>query len=145
LPTASLVEKSDICVCVFKEFDIFKVTKTILEAVTLSHCYVMNLNQFQQWEWELTEWVFNGKEIFTCFRWCVEWELCVLRDTIVNPSNVGAQGSEIIVTTLSDRVVSVARTMCYRLIELSKEDCWSLFAKHAFYYSLPYIFFYFLF
>jgi hypothetical protein len=44
LPTASLVENSDICVCVFEEFDIFKVTKTILEAVTLSHCYVTDLD-----------------------------------------------------------------------------------------------------
>jgi hypothetical protein len=40
LPTTSLVEESDICVCIFEEFDMFKVMKTILEAVTLSHCYV---------------------------------------------------------------------------------------------------------
>jgi hypothetical protein len=32
----SLVEKSDICVCVSEEFDVFKVTKTILEAIILS-------------------------------------------------------------------------------------------------------------
>jgi hypothetical protein len=48
LLTASLDEKFDICVCVSEEFDMFKVTKTILEAITLSPCYVTDLNQFQQ-------------------------------------------------------------------------------------------------
>jgi hypothetical protein len=65
---ASLEEKSDICVCVSEEFDMYKVTKTILEAITLSPCYVTDLNQLQQWEWELTKRVFNGKEVSTCFK-----------------------------------------------------------------------------
>jgi len=104
--------------------------------------YITNLNQLQQWEWELTKGVFDGKEVSTCFKWCVKWELCPLEDTIVNPSNLGAQGSEVIVSTRSDRVVLVVRTMSYHLMELPKEDWWSLFAKHAFHCSLPYIFFF---
>jgi hypothetical protein len=44
LPTTSLVEKFDICVCVFEEFNMLKVTKTILEAETLSYWYVTDLN-----------------------------------------------------------------------------------------------------
>jgi hypothetical protein len=53
------------------------------------------------------------------------------------------QGSEVIVTTCSDRVVLVARTMSYCLMELPKEDCWSLFAKHA--WNIAHFLIYFLF
>jgi hypothetical protein len=51
---------------------------------------------------------------------------------LCKPFKYGAQGSKVLVTTRSDRVVSIARAMSHRLTELPEEDCWSLFAKHAF-------------
>nr|CAN81564.1 hypothetical protein VITISV_002475 [Vitis vinifera] len=49
------------------------------------------------------------------------------------PFTVGLNGSKIIVTTRSDKVASVMRSVhIHHLGQLSFEDCWSLFAKHAF-------------
>jgi GTPase SAR1 family protein len=120
----------DAWVCVSEEFDVFKVTKTILEALTSSPCYVTDLNQLQL---RLKECLM-GKKF-----------LLVLDDvwnenddhwgTLCKPFKYGAQGSKVIVTTRNDRVVSVARAMSCRLMELPEEDCWSLFAKHAFHNS----------
>jgi hypothetical protein len=55
----SLVEKSDICVCVQGNKNNFG-----------GNNFVMDLNQLQQWEWEweLTKGVFNRKEVSTCFK-----------------------------------------------------------------------------
>ncbi|XP_062174614.1 putative disease resistance RPP13-like protein 1 [Alnus glutinosa] len=117
----------DAWVCVSEEFDVFKITKTIIEVVTLSSCHLTDLNQLQ----------FRLKECLTGKKF-----LLVLDDvwnetydhweTLCKPFKYGAQGSKVIVTTRSDRVVSIARAMPHRLMELPEEDCWSLFAKHAF-------------
>ncbi|RVW24527.1 putative disease resistance RPP13-like protein 1 [Vitis vinifera] len=49
------------------------------------------------------------------------------------PLTVGLNGSKIIVTTRSDKVASIMRSVrIHHLGQLSFEDCWSLFAKHAF-------------
>jgi len=117
----------DAWVCVSEEFDVFKVTKTILEAVTSSISNIKDLNQLQL---RLKECL-KGKKFLLVLDdvWnetYVHWEI------LCKPFKYGAQGSKVIVTTRSDRVVSVARAMCHRLMELPEEDCWSLFAKYAF-------------
>jgi hypothetical protein len=54
-------------------------------------------------------------------------------DDLSSPFRSGAQGSTIIVTTRNDSVASIMRTVSTdRLKPLLEEDCWSLFAKHAF-------------
>jgi hypothetical protein len=117
----------DAWVCVSEEFDVFQVTKTILEAVTSSISDIKDLNQLQL---RLKECLMGKKFLLVLDDVWNEtynhWEI------LCKPFKYGAQGSKVIVTTRSDRVVSIARAMSHRLMELPEEDCWSLFAKHAF-------------
>jgi len=117
----------DAWICVSEEFDVFKVTKTILEAITLSTCYVTDLNQLQL---RLKECLTGNKFLLVLDD--VWNETYVHWEALYKPFKYGTQGSKVIVTTRSDRVVSVVRAMSYHLMELPEEDCWSLFAKHAF-------------
>ncbi|XP_059441960.1 putative disease resistance RPP13-like protein 1 [Corylus avellana] len=114
-------------VCVSEEFDVFKITKTILEAVTSSTCDIKDLNQLQL---RLRECL-TGKKFLLVLDdvWnetYVQWE------ALCKPVKYGAQGSKVLVTTRNNSVVSVARALPHRLMELPEKDCWSLFAKHAF-------------
>ncbi|XP_059463422.1 putative disease resistance protein At3g14460 [Corylus avellana] len=114
-------------VCVPEEFDVFKVTKTILEAVTLAPCYITDLNQLQL---RLKESLMGKKFLIVLDNVWNEnydhWE------ALCKPFKSGAKGSKVIVTTRNNSVALVASAMSYHLKELPKEDCWSLFAKHAF-------------
>ncbi|KAL4600857.1 hypothetical protein ACB092_11G230100 [Castanea dentata] len=88
-------------VCVSQEFDVLRITKTILEAVTASSGDTDDLDLLQE----------------------------VLR----TPFKSGAYGSKLILTTRNESVASIARTVpTYHLKHLTDEDCWLLFAKHAF-------------
>jgi hypothetical protein len=117
-------------VCVSEEFDVVKVTKTILEEVISSNSNIKDLNNLNQLQLRLKECLTEKKFLLVLDDVWNEtydhWE------TLCKPFKYGAQGSKVIVTTRSDRVVSVARAMSHRLMELPEEDCWSLFAKHAF-------------
>jgi hypothetical protein len=117
----------DAWVYVSEEFVVFKVTKTILEAVTSSISDIKDLNQLQL---RLKECLTEKKFLLVLDD--VWNETHDHYETLCKPFKYGAQGSKVIVTTRSDRVVSVARAMSHRLMELPEEDCWSLFAKHAF-------------
>ncbi|KAJ9158839.1 hypothetical protein P3X46_024384 [Hevea brasiliensis] len=115
-------------VCVSDEFDILRITKSILESITLQSCDLKELNQVQL---QLHQWL-AGKKF-----------LIVLDDiwnnnfddwnTLCSPLVYGAPGSTVIVTT---RDMSIARMMktiqSYNLNCISNEDCWSLFLDHAF-------------
>ncbi|KAF5471135.1 hypothetical protein F2P56_011598, partial [Juglans regia] len=115
-------------VCVSEDFDMFKVTKTILEAVTSSTSDIKDLNRLQL---QLKEKLMGKKFLIILDdvwnRNCTDWEI------LSNPFKSGAKGSRIIVTT---RDVDVALAMrafeTHHLKELQEEDCWSLFARHAF-------------
>jgi hypothetical protein len=117
----------DAWVCVSEEFDVVKVTKTILEAITLSISHIKDLNQLQL---RLKECL-TGKKFLLVLDdvWNETYDHW---ETLCKPFKYGAQGSKVIITTRSDRVVSVARAMSHHLMELQEKDCWSLFAKHAF-------------
>ncbi|XP_057250090.1 putative disease resistance RPP13-like protein 1 [Beta vulgaris subsp. vulgaris] len=116
-------------VYVSDQFDISRVTKSILECITCnSYSGSLDLNFLQH---ELSgklrkkrfllvlDDVWNEKY--------EEWE-CLRA-----PLSVGACGSKVIVTTRNDAVASIMRTdpVIY-LKPLSNEDSWSLFSKHAF-------------
>ncbi|XP_022748099.1 putative disease resistance RPP13-like protein 1 [Durio zibethinus] len=115
-------------VYVSEEFDVFKVTKTIYESATLSHSAIKDLNVLQV---KLERTLMGRKFLLVLdnvwnesFR---EWDL------LRRPLQVGAPGSKIIVTTRSQSVSSTIHdVLVHDLQMLSKEDCWSLFAKHAF-------------
>ena len=116
-------------VCVSDNFDVLKLTKTILEEVSLSaNDDSKNLNQLQN---KLKEKM-TGKKFLLVLD--DVWEKNYAKwEVLSNALKSGAQGSKVIVTT---RDYEVARVMVTEVIhsikELSKEDCWSLFKKYAF-------------
>ncbi|KAF2314392.1 hypothetical protein GH714_026002 [Hevea brasiliensis] len=110
------------------EHDIFGVTKTILDAVTLSTSRIKDFNLLQL---ELKEMLTDRKFLLVLDDvWnenYIEWEALLI------PFKSVARGSKIIVTTRNERVASVMRSVStLHLQQLSDEDCWLLFAKHAF-------------
>ncbi|CBI23827.3 unnamed protein product, partial [Vitis vinifera] len=119
-------------VCVSDEFDLVRITKTILKAIDsgASEKYSddsdLNLLQLKVKE-RLSKKKFLlvlddvWNENYT------NWHM------LQTPLTVGLNGSKIIVTTRSDKVASIMRSVrIHHLGQLSFEDCWSLFAKHAF-------------
>ncbi|KAB1224840.1 putative disease resistance RPP13-like protein 1 [Morella rubra] len=116
-------------VCVSEEFDLFKITKSILDAVPPSPtCDNKDLNWLQV---KLREKL-AGKKFLVVLddvwnKKYADWEL------LSNPFESGAPGSKVIVTTRDNDVASAMRASAsHQLKELSEEDCWSLFTKHAF-------------
>jgi hypothetical protein len=116
-------------VCVSDEFDVLKVTKTILEEIGSStNVDSNNLNLLQVRLQDklkgmkfllVLDDVWNEKDS--------DWEV------LSSPFKAGAQGSAIIVTTRNDSVASIMHFVpTDHLKPLKEEDCWSLFAKHAF-------------
>ncbi|CAL5409297.1 unnamed protein product [Camellia sinensis] len=115
-------------VCVSYDFDIMRITKLILELVTLQTCSFNNLDQIQvQLRQALT-----GKRFLIVLDdvWIEEsndWNV------FKKPLNDGAQGSKILVTTCNSRVALMMETVELHWVDiLSDEDCWSLIAQHAF-------------
>ncbi|XP_065622334.1 putative disease resistance RPP13-like protein 1 [Quercus suber] len=115
-------------VCVSQEFDVLRITKTILEAVTSSTGDADDLDLLQV---RLNKSLVGRKFLFVLDDiWnenYLDWE--VLR----TPFKSGANGSKLILTTRNESVASIACTVpTYHLKHLTDEDCWLLFAKHAF-------------
>ncbi|XP_028071652.1 putative disease resistance RPP13-like protein 1 [Camellia sinensis] len=115
-------------VCVSDEFDIMKITKAIYDSVTSQTSSFNNLDQAQV---QLKQ-ALVGKKF-----------LIVLDDVwnkkyndwndLSSPFNDGAQGSKVVVTTRSRDIARMMATVELHDVEiLSDEDCWSLFAQHAF-------------
>ncbi|KAG7947485.1 hypothetical protein I3843_14G097400 [Carya illinoinensis] len=103
-------------VCVSEEFDMFKVTKTILEAERLmGKKFLLVLDDV--WNKNYTDWEILSK-----------------------PFKSGVQGSRIIITTRDVDVASAMRAFTtHHLKKLQEEDCWSLFARHAFHDANSYM------
>ncbi|KAL7212483.1 hypothetical protein ACSBR2_015220 [Camellia fascicularis] len=115
-------------VCVSDEFDIMRITKSILESVTSQVCSFNNLDpilfQLQQ---ALTEKRFLIVLDDVWDEKYSDW------DVLKRLFNDGAQGSKILVTTRSKNVARMMGTVeLHDVGILSDEDCWSLFAHHAF-------------
>ncbi|KHN33223.1 Putative disease resistance RPP13-like protein 1 [Glycine soja] len=118
-------------VCVSQEFDVLKVTKTIIEAVTGKPCKLNDLNLLHL---ELMDKLKDKKFLIVLDDvWTedyVDWRL------LKKPFNRGIRRSKILLTTRSEKTASVVQTVhTYHLNQLSNEDCWSVFANHACLYS----------
>ncbi|KAM5554842.1 putative disease resistance RPP13-like protein 1 [Rosa sericea] len=115
-------------VCVSVEFDILRITQKLCGSITSQSCGVTELDPLQV----------KLKELLT------EKKFLLVLDDVWNENNInwdvfkrplesGARGSKIIVTTRNEGVSSVMGTVAsHRLMQMSEEDCWLLFAKHAF-------------
>ncbi|GMP46363.1 hypothetical protein CsSME_00014555 [Camellia sinensis var. sinensis] len=115
-------------VCLSNEFDVLRVNQVILEAITQQTCDAKNLDMIQV---KLKKLV-SGKKFLIVLDdvWNENYDHW---DSLSCPFRYGARGSRIIVTTRNERVASVMQTVpIHRLQELPFEDCWKLFAKHAF-------------
>ncbi|GMJ06808.1 hypothetical protein like AT3G14470 [Hibiscus trionum] len=120
-------------VCVSEDFDAFNVTKALVEEITRGNDDSRSLNQLQL---KLKDMVSGKRFLFVLDDvWnenYVDWEKLRI------PFNYGAENSKIIVTTRNVSVASVMRTVpTYHLQTLSNDDCWKLFAKHAFVDATP--------
>ncbi|KAL4350837.1 putative disease resistance RPP13-like protein 1 [Arachis hypogaea] len=114
-------------ICVSEEFDVFKVTKTIIEAITSSFCSLTDLNLLQH---DLKEKL-SRKKFFVVLDdvWSESYDDW---NKLLKPFRKGVKGSKILITTRSKRVASVVQTVSpYELSLLSEEDCWLVFSKHA--------------
>ncbi|KAK8665407.1 hypothetical protein V6N13_005576 [Hibiscus sabdariffa] len=120
-------------VCVSEEFDAFNVTKTLLEEITRSCAGSHSLNQLQL---QLKEKLSGKKFLFVLDDvWNENYDVW---DELRTPYSHGAHDSKIIVTTRSESVASIMRTIpTYRLGTLSNDDCWMVFERHAFVNTSP--------
>ncbi|TYH19132.1 hypothetical protein ES288_A05G328500v1 [Gossypium darwinii] len=120
-------------VCVSEESDPFKVTKAILQELPGGYDDTQSLNQLQL---KLSHKL-SGKKFLLVLDdvWnlrSADW------DELRIPFSFGAQNSKIIVTTRHESVASIMKTVpSYPLQTLSNDDCWQLFAKHAFVGTIP--------
>ncbi|XP_057742853.1 putative disease resistance protein At3g14460 [Arachis stenosperma] len=114
-------------VCVSEEFDVIKVTKTIIEAITSSSCNLKDLNLLQH---DLKERL-SRQKFFVVLddAWNEDYEDW---NRLLKPFQNGVKGSKILITTRSKKVASVVQTVSPRELSLlSDEDCWLVFSKHA--------------
>ncbi|XP_050234127.1 putative disease resistance protein RGA1 [Mercurialis annua] len=115
-------------ICVSDDFNVRKLTKSILECIERKNCDLVDLDTLQTSLRDklrgkkfliVLDDVWNEKER--------DWEVLRL------PFRAGALGSKIIVTTRSEKVALIMGTSHpYRLDVLSFKDCWLLFKQRAF-------------
>ncbi|XP_059641637.1 putative disease resistance RPP13-like protein 1 isoform X2 [Cornus florida] len=109
------------------DFDAFKVTKTVLESVTLVAWNFEDQNMLMN---ELKESL-SGK-MFLLVLDDIWIENPIQCDNLLSPFSVGAPGSKIIITTRNANVASIMRTVpALFLKKLNDDDCLSLFAQNA--------------
>ncbi|XP_057991248.1 putative disease resistance RPP13-like protein 1 isoform X2 [Hevea brasiliensis] len=111
-------------VCVSNDFDILKITKTIL------HCENYEANDFNSLQVRLKEKL-SAKRFLIVLDdvWSEKYEDWT---TLCSPFASGAPGSRVIVTTRIEGVAKLMGTVDpYTLKELSYDDCLSLFTRHA--------------
>ena len=118
--------------CVSDDFDVLRVTRTILQSVASDISNVKDLNQLDlnQLQVKLKEGL-SGK-MFLLVLDDVWNQNCDKWDILYTPLRTGAKGSRVIVTTRNQGVVSaIGASSAYPLRELSNDECLSLFAQQA--------------
>ncbi|PNY05551.1 disease resistance rpp13-like protein 1-like, partial [Trifolium pratense] len=115
-------------VCISDDFDVFKITRAILEGINGSIDDSRDLNMVQE---RLKEKL-TGKRFLLVLDdiWNEkrdQWE------ALETAFNCGARGSKIVVTTRNLKVASTTRsTRIHHLEQLREEHCLQLFSRHAF-------------
>jgi len=114
-------------VCVSDEFDVFKVSRSILEAITK---FTDDSRDTEMVHRRLKEKL-TGKKFLLVLD--DVWNENQLKWEEVQKALVfGVQGSRLLVTTRSKEVASTMRSGIQSLKQLREDHCWKLFAKHAF-------------
>ncbi|KAL2322261.1 hypothetical protein Fmac_026640 [Flemingia macrophylla] len=110
------------------DFDVFRVTKTIVESVTSKNCKNTNLDVLRV---ELKNNLSDKKFLLVLDDlWNEKYNDW---DYLIAPFSSGKKGSKIIVTTRQPRVAQITHTFpIYELKHLTDENCWCILAKHAF-------------
>ncbi|RHN66349.1 putative P-loop containing nucleoside triphosphate hydrolase, leucine-rich repeat domain, L [Medicago truncatula] len=114
-------------VCVSEDFDIMRVTKSLLESVTSTTSESNNLDVLRV---ELKKISREKRFLFVLDDlWndnCNDW------DELVSPFINGKPGSMVIITTRQQKVTKMAHMFAVHNLEpLSNEDCWSLLSNYA--------------
>ncbi|XP_068491491.1 putative disease resistance RPP13-like protein 1 [Phaseolus vulgaris] len=115
-------------VCVSEEFDIFMLTRAILESFRKETDNSRNLDMVQG---RLKEKL-NGMKFFLVLDdvWNEhrdQWK------SLQTPLKYGAKGSKILITTRINKVASIMQSnSIHQLKQLQKDHSWQLFAKYAF-------------
>ena len=114
--------------CVSEDFDVVRVTKTLLESITSKPCDSNNLDFLRV---NLKESLRDKKFLLVLDDlWNDKYNDW---DDLITPFSSGKVGSKVIITTRQQRVAEVTHTFpIHKLEPLSDGDCWSLLAKHAF-------------
>ncbi|KAF2287449.1 hypothetical protein GH714_000517 [Hevea brasiliensis] len=126
----SVVTHFDLKAWVFvsDEFDVMRITKSILESITFQPCDLKDWTLVQVRLYE----ALGGKKFLLVLDdvWNKnygDWD--ALRSTFRG----GAPGSKVILTTRNTNVALMTGTKGYHSLEIiSEDDCWSVFAQHAF-------------
>ncbi|XP_060961079.1 putative disease resistance protein At3g14460 [Cannabis sativa] len=109
------------------KFDSTVVTKTLLQELAPGDANEMNLNSLQV---NLSNKLM-GKKFLIVLDDVWEDDYAQWAE-VMKPFNGGAKGSKIIVTTRNGKVADIIRTVdTHQLRELSEDECWVLFMKHA--------------
>ncbi|CAL5204246.1 unnamed protein product [Lathyrus oleraceus] len=121
-------------VCVSEDFDVLRVTKSLLESVvrntTSASSKVWESDNLDILRVELNKNTRKKRFLFVLDDlWndnYNDW------DELVSPLIEGKPGSSVIITTRQQKVADMAKTFpVYKLDPLSHEDCWSILSKHA--------------
>ncbi|GLT43742.1 hypothetical protein SLA2020_176730 [Shorea laevis] len=114
-------------VCVSTEFDVIRVTRTLLQGVTLESFNFTDLNVLQV---KLKE-MLSGKKFLIVLDdvWNENYDQW---DVLCTPFLAGAPGSKVLVTTRNEGVASIMTTYpVYHLPVLSNDACFLLFVTQA--------------
>ncbi|KEH18858.1 putative P-loop containing nucleoside triphosphate hydrolase, leucine-rich repeat domain, L [Medicago truncatula] len=122
-------------VCVSEDFDVVRITKSLLESVvrntTSVNSKVWESNNLDILQVELMKHLKDRRILFVLDDiWndnYLDW------DRLITPLINGETVSKVIITTREEKVAEVACAFpIHKLEPLSDEDCWSLLSKHAF-------------
>ncbi|XP_058108831.1 disease resistance protein RGA2-like [Magnolia sinica] len=114
-------------VCVSEDFDVKRITKSIIQSATKTGCESLDLDQLQC---RLRE-MLHAKRFLLVLDdiWSEEPDKW---DRLKPPFQAGAPGSRIIVTTRSENVAfAMGRGLMHKLAVLSDDDCWLVFWHRA--------------
>ncbi|XP_068313189.1 putative disease resistance RPP13-like protein 1 [Pyrus communis] len=116
-------------VCVGEELDILQIVQTIYGKITKKPCTITDLDLLSE---ELEE-ILTGKKFLFVLDDVWSEDYLLWENLMTHFNSYGVHGSKIIVTTRLGGVASITGTLSpHYLQEISEDDSWSLFAKHAF-------------